>query len=318
MFVLKIICIVLCQGIEPAHIYNGISNGIVAKVSLPKGQDIGHLILLDYKNKALAPPVAVTAGNHDLVSRITKIKSLQQSALVQLLIDDTPFSAPIVINPLFSRKVPITESATRSDGKTSYLNIIGWRDEAEDDDMGALLSGWRVYPEESVIMHTTEGDIQLQMRPDAAPNAVWNFLELARHGFYRNTTFHRIVPMTSKGHPFVIQGGDPTGTGSGGPGRWLPIEQSTLQHDFGVISMARADDPDSAGSQFFFCLSREGTARLDGQYCAFGETVDGQDTIKKIAGAPLENPATGKPINPPLVQSVRLRLADPRQPLFQN
>ena len=219
---------------------------------------------------------------------------------------------------MFSRKFPITELATRSDGKTSYLNIVGWKDEAEDNGMEALLSGWRVYPEESVIMHTTEGDIQLQMRPDAAPNTVWNFLELARHGFYRNTPFHRIVPMTSKGHPFVIQGGDPTGTGSGGPGRWLPIEKSTLQHDFGVISMARANDPDSAGSQFFFCLSREGTARLDGQYCAFGETVDGKDTIRKIAQAPLKNPAAGSPLSPPLVQSVRLRLAEPRRPLFEN
>ena len=160
--------------------------------------------------------------------------------------------------------------------------------------------------DQDAVIATNEGDIRVAFRPDVAPNTVWNFRELASGGFYHNTTFHRIVPMTSKGHPFVIQGGDPTGTGSGGPGYWLPIENSDLPHDVGVVSMARAGDPDSAGSQFFFCLSRAGTARLDGQYCSFGETIDGEDVIQKIAATPLADPASGKPVTPPTIHSITL------------
>ena len=77
--------------------------------------------------------------------------------------------------------------------------------------------------------------------------------------------------------------------------------------------MARAGNPDSAGSQFFLCLSREGTARLDGQYCSFGETVDGGDVIRKIANTPIENPETGKPSIPPTINSIRLVPAPFRQ-----
>ena len=106
--------------------------------------------------------------------------------------------------------------------------------------------------------------------------------------------------------PFVIQAGDPTGTGDGGPGYWLPLEDSKLQHDFGVISMARSDDPDSNGSQIFIALSREGTARLDGQYCAFGYAVDGAEAIKAIAQVQLADPATGRPADPPLIRTAEL------------
>ncbi|MDP6602414.1 MAG: peptidylprolyl isomerase, partial [Phycisphaerales bacterium] len=127
--------------------------------------------------------------------------------------------------------------------------------------------------------------------------------------------FHRIVPLTARGQGFVIQAGDPTGTGSGGPGWWLPIERSDLPHDFGVISMARANDPDSAGSQFFLCLSREGTARLDGQYCAFGETVEGEVTIKAIAATPLSDPASGRPAEAPMILDMMLAPAPARSPL---
>ncbi|MBC8309780.1 MAG: peptidylprolyl isomerase [Planctomycetes bacterium] len=212
-----------------------------------------------------------------------------------------------------SRKVPVVEEALRPDGETKYSKIIGWEDEAEEDGVDIpFVSGWRVYLDQDAIIETSDGDIRISLRPDVAPNTVWNFRELALGGFYQNTSFHRIVPMTSKGHPFVIQGGDPTGTGSGGPGFWLPIEESTLQHDFGVISMARASDPDSAGSQFFLCLSREGTARLDGQYCSFGETIEGEDVIRKIAATPLSNPASGKPVNPPQIKRVTLVSAEPK------
>jgi len=304
----------LASPITPHHTYNGVANGIMIDVELPDGVDVGHLVLVDHQNNPLATPSAVIGGTHNLIGRIPAIKDLTRAAWIQFVVDDLPYGSPLVVQPMTSRMVPVVEDATRPDGKTTYTKIIGWRDEAEDDGIvGSLVSGWRVYVDSEVLIKTSKGNIRIALRPDAAPNTVWNFRELAMGGFYRGTTFHRIVPMTSKGFPFVIQGGDPTGTGSGGPGWWLPIEQSSLQHDFGVISMARANDPDSAGSQFFLCLSREGTARLDGQYCAFGETITGEEVIGAIASTPLSDPSLGKPVEPPVINSVHLVAAPPRQ-----
>jgi len=283
------------------------------QVILDPDVDVAHLVLLDNDNVKLAPSAAVTDGTHDVVRRIPEISNLQESAWVQLYVAGEAIDSPLVIQPMNSREVPQVEDSFRSDGTTTYSKIVDWVDEAEEDNLETpFVSGWRVYVEQDVVISTSEGDIRVSLRPDAAPNTVWNFRELARGDFYHNTTFHRIVPMTSKGDPFVIQGGDPTGTGSGGPGYWLPIENSDLPHDFGVISMARAGDPDSAGSQFFFCLSRVGTARLDGQYCSFGETIEGDDVIRKIAATPLADPATGKPENPPQITAISLVPAPPR------
>ena len=175
-----------------------------------------------------------------------------------------------------------------------------------------LLTGVRLYRERDVLLHTSEGDIRLAMRPDHAPNTVFNFLGLCEGGFYRDVAFHRVVPMTRDGEPFIIQAGDPTGTGGGGPGYWLPIEPSGLPHEFGVISMARDADPDSAGSQFFICLSREGTARLDGDYCAFGYVMEGRDAILAIAEVELADLAAGRPVEPPMIESAELVEAPPR------
>jgi peptidyl-prolyl cis-trans isomerase B (cyclophilin B) len=144
-------------------------------------------------------------------------------------------------------------------------------------------------------METSAGTIEFRMRPDQAPNTVWSFLELCRGGFYTDVGFHRIAPMNATNHaPFVIQGGDPifghgqTGVGEGGPGFTINLEQTGLPHDFGVISMARNPRfPNSAGSQFFICLSREGTAHLDGKFAAFGQAVSGAEVIRAIAETPI-------------------------------
>jgi len=175
-----------------------------------------------------------------------------------------------------------------------------------------LFSGLRIWSERDVILHTSKGDITICLKPDEAPNTAWNFLDLARGGFYRGIVFHRIVPLTANGQPFVIQAGDPTASGDGGPGYWLPMEDSKLAHDFGVISMARSDDPDSNGSQFFICLSREGTARLDGQYCAFGYAVDGAPVIKAIAEVELADVKAGRPKDPPVIEDAEAVPAPPR------
>ena len=303
------------QPILPINTYNPEQQGILVDVWLPEHVDVGYIVLLNQKNEPLSDFEAITAGSHDLVSRIPEIKQITNAAWVQLLINDAPYGTPLVIDPLLSRQVPIVEELPRPGGSGTYTKIVGWEDEAEEYGFQApLVNGWRVYLERNAIIKTSEGDIQVSLRPDAAPNTVWNFVTLSEGGFYRGSSFHRIVPLTSKGHPFVIQGGDPTGTGSGGPGYWLPIENSTLPHDFGVISMARASDPDSAGSQFFICLSRKGTARLDGQYCAFGETIIGEEVVRSIASTPLEDPATGKPEVSPTIETIELVDATPRMP----
>jgi peptidyl-prolyl cis-trans isomerase B (cyclophilin B) len=112
----------------------------------------------------------------------------------------------------------------------------------------------------------------------------------------------------------VIQGGDPTGTGDGGPGYDIMLEPSDLPHDFGVVSMARNDWPDSAGSQWFVALTREETARLDGQYCAFGEAVEGADAILAIERGEIADESTGRPRAPVTVTRATVRPARPWVP----
>jgi len=295
------------QQITPSHTYNGLHNGIVVEVELPAEEDVGQLVLVDFNQQQVSKPISLTEGTHDLTRRIPEINKLPSAVLLQLLVQGEQVGTSLVVQPMLSREVPIVEEALRPDGKSTYTKIVGWKNEAEEDGVeGAFLSGWRVYEHKDVVIETNFGTIRVALRPDVAPNTAWNFRELARGDFYDNTNFHRIVPLSSKGHPFVIQGGDPTGTGMGGPGYWLPIERSSLPHDFGVISMARAGDPDSAGCQFFLCLSRAGTARLDNQYCAFGETIEGAEVIRAIAAVPLIDPAAGKPVEPPIITTIKL------------
>jgi peptidyl-prolyl cis-trans isomerase B (cyclophilin B) len=217
----------------------------------------------------------------------------------------------------------------RPDGVTRYTRIVGWGNEpppgeaefipADDpqrtrEPEAEAFSGLRMYPERDVVLETSHGRIVVAMRPDEAPNTAWNFVHLAGEGFYDGVVFHRVVPLDREGRPFVIQGGDPTATGDGGPGYWLPMEPGGLHHEFGVISMARADDPDSAGSQFFFCLSREGTERLDGQYCAFGYAIEGGEVIRSIASLRLADAQKGRPENPAVITEAYLIPAPPRRP----
>jgi peptidyl-prolyl cis-trans isomerase B (cyclophilin B) len=125
----------------------------------------------------------------------------------------------------------------------------------------------------SAVLETNKGNIHLQFLPEVAPGHVANFLALAQIGFYNGVCFHRIIGPSS--HPpkgFMIQGGCPQGTGTGGPGYQIKAEFNSTPHVAGVLSAARTGDPDSAGSQFFICLDR--TPHLDRQYTAFGKTAD--------------------------------------------
>lgn len=125
--------------------------------------------------------------------------------------------------------------------------------------------------------------IKIELYPEIAPNTVRNFISLVSRGFYNGTIFHRVIPG------FMIQGGDPEGTGMGGPGYSIKGEFSgngfpnNLKHDRGVISMARSARPNSAGSQFFIMVAK--SPHLDGQYAAFGMVIEGMEEADRIVGA---------------------------------
>jgi peptidyl-prolyl cis-trans isomerase B (cyclophilin B) len=127
------------------------------------------------------------------------------------------------------------------------------------------------------------GDIVLKFFPDVAPGHVKNFTDLAKKGFYNGTTFHRVIPG------FMIQGGDPNSKnpdrsmhGMGGPGHKVKAEFNSKPHKRGIVSMARSNDPDSAGSQFFICVADANF--LDWQYTVFAEVVTGMDVADKVVG----------------------------------
>lgn len=130
------------------------------------------------------------------------------------------------------------------------------------------------------------GVIRAELYPDIAPNTVRNFISLVKKGFYDGTVFHRII------RGFMIQGGDPEGAGTGGPGYSIRGEftdngfPNDLKHTPGVLSMARTMDPDSAGSQFFIMHGE--APHLDGQYAAFGKVIEGMDVVDAVANVPTD------------------------------
>ena len=151
---------------------------------------------------------------------------------------------------------------------------------------------------EIALIKTTEGDMELEFWPEVAPKTVENFKNLAKKGFYDGTCFHRII----KG--FMIQGGDPLTKdaskedmwGTGGPGHQVKAEFNDRSHQFGVISMARSSNPDSAGSQFFLCNGN--ASFLDRQYTAFGKLIKGDDVLTKISATPVAPSNSGEPSKP--------------------
>lgn len=153
-----------------------------------------------------------------------------------------------------------------------------------------------------IVTFTMEnGDIiKAELYPEIAPNTVNNFISLARKGFYDGLTFHRVI------HGFMIQGGCPQGTGFGDPGYSIKGEftfngfENNLKHTAGVLSMARSNNPDSAGSQFF--IMHRNAPHLDGQYAAFGKVIDGMDVVNRIAGC--DTDFNDKPLEPQIIKSV--------------
>jgi len=147
------------------------------------------------------------------------------------------------------------------------------------------------------VIETNLGTIKFKFLEDKAPGHVKNFVDLAKKGFYDGTRFHRVIPG------FMIQGGDPNSKsgdrsrmGTGGPGYQIKAEFNDTKHVRGIVSMARSNNPDSAGSQFFICVAD--ASFLDGQYTAFGQVTEGMDVVDKIVALkrdPRDNPEESNP-----------------------
>jgi len=148
----------------------------------------------------------------------------------------------------------------------------------------------------SAILHTNHGDIEIMLFDEDAPKTVNNFVKLAGDGFYDGVIFHRVIP------DFMIQGGDPTGTGTGGPGYTFEDEINDRKVVRGALAMANAG-PDTNGSQFFIVTTGE-APWLDGKHTVFGEVSSGMETVEKIEG--LETDARDKPRDEARIESVEL------------
>ncbi len=167
-----------------------------------------------------------------------------------------------------------TQTATTETATTSAAPQAGQEDKSMSN-----------YENKVAELHTTAGEIDIRFYPDVAPNHVKNFLDLANKGFYNGTKFHRVIPG------FMVQGGDPN-TISGSPNTWgtggsdshVKAEFSAVSHKRGIVSMARAQDPDSASSQFFIVVAD--STFLDRQYSVFGQVTKGMDIADKIVSAP--------------------------------
>jgi peptidyl-prolyl cis-trans isomerase B (cyclophilin B) len=148
------------------------------------------------------------------------------------------------------------------------------------------------------------GTMKAELYPEIAPETVKNFVDLASKGFYNGLIFHRVIPG------FMIQGGDPQGTGMGGPGYTIKGEftsngfKNDLKHTRGVLSMARAMDPNSAGSQFF--IMHEDSPHLDGQYAAFGKLIEGIEVVDEIAS--VRTDYNDRPLEPQQIEFMTVQL----------
>ena len=137
--------------------------------------------------------------------------------------------------------------------------------------------------ENTLVLETTQGRVVIELRADLAPNHVARIKELTQQGFYDGVVFHRVIDG------FMAQTGDPTGTGRGGSGKNLKAEFSKAPHERGTVSMARANHPDSADSQFFICF--DDARFLDGKYTIWGRVIEGMENVDKIKrGEPVKDP----------------------------
>jgi peptidyl-prolyl cis-trans isomerase B (cyclophilin B) len=285
--------------LTPEHLYNGVSRPMMVQVHIPRGErGLAVIELLRPGSAEVDSMATVEGGRVDMAKLFPDFWTAKRPHLLyaQLNVGDRKIGPAVVLQPMLNPPL----SRLKPDGKT--LEFV-------PDEDGPIFNGFRTYIDQDIVFETSMGVMRFRTRPDAAPNTTWTIMQLVQGGLYTDTIFHRVVAKRKDGTPFVIQGGDPTGTGSGGPGFAYPLEESTLPHDFGVISIARSSDPNTNGCQIFVCLSREGTKHLDGKYAAFGQAIQGAETILKIAAVPVGK--DDRPTNPPKIFRAYLKKAAP-------
>lgn len=325
--------------LEAVSTYTGAARPILVRVSADHDAAARVIALYDAPTRRELARAELPAGvgvEIDLRAMFPSILNDAPSApmYAQYLAGETPIGAPLVLDPMITPRVAINArtaailAAFEQDDAASIRRLRSMTREQLDamvldvvfrEPPARVCAGYRVYIDRFVEIETSFGRMTLALRPDAAPITCFSFLHLVEGGFYDSVPFHRIVPTDRLGRPFVVQAGDPTGTGDGGPGYSIDFEPSMLAHDFGVVSMARElDDPNSDGSQFFIALSREGCARLDGRFVAFAEVIDGAAVLDSIAAAPVgprdpDDPASAadRPLDPPVIIRARTVPATP-------
>lgn len=278
--------------LSPQRLYYGVDRPVPIDVNMPAGTEgDARIDLLEPETANVLASTAVVAGTADLASLFDLWnKDSHSLAYAQLVVGEKKIGPALVVQPLLNPSIAVIENPNDPRAAPVFPRTP------------QTFSGFRIYVDKHVVMHTSMGDIKVRMRPDQAPNTCWNFMHLVEGGFYNEILFHRVLG------DFVIQAGDPTGMGSGGPGYNFDLEDSKLPHDFGVLSTARSGDPNSNGSQIFICLTRERTAALDGRYTSYGQTVSGFETIRQIGTVPLRG---DRPVDPPVWHSAALVDAPP-------
>ncbi len=284
--------------LTPDRTYYGLDRAIPMTVAAPAGASSLKVELLAPVTAEVKATADVVAGGVDLAGLfpvLWKPEGLPTLCYAQLVADGKKIGPAVVLQPMVNPPLAWLQDPRNPRG-------IQWQH------VEMAYSGIRACVDQHVVLETDKGEIEFRMRPDQAPNTAWNFVDLVRGGFYTDIVFHRIVPETPNG-AFVIQVGDPTGVGNGGPGYNIDLEESKLPHDFGVLSMARSPNPNSNGSQVFICLSRAATQPLDGLYTSFAEAVRGADVIQAIAATKLDEQMM--PVDPPRIVKARLVPAPP-------
>jgi len=283
----------------PSRAYFGVGRTIPMTVEVPTGQSGEvEIVLLAPPDAAEVERASAEAGKVDLAGLFPILwSSLEPRVLyAQLEVGGQKIGPAVVLAPMLTplKVQPLGQRMTFAPNPAR------------------LYSGIHAWTDRHIVFDTTAGEIEVRLRPDQAPNTCRVILDLVEGGFYSDIKVHRIVPTNRVGDPFVVQFGDPTGTGGGGPGFYIDLEPSKLPHDFGVLSLARGTEPNTNGSQVFICLSRKGTSFLDGNYTSFAQTVRGAETIVRLERTPLADRQRGVPADPaPVVRGARTTPAPP-------
>ncbi len=309
----------------PERLYAGVGRAIPVRV---QADGEAKLLLVDGRSGATIASAPAASGRVDLATLMPILWTEPPAGVcfVQLVVDGVHVGPPLVVEPLrppARAEDQLTATIRRAalDDASRLLAAlletpVGKRRalrNAVEVLPGAAepLSGLRLRVDRWVLLETTLGDVEIALRPEAAPNTCLHLLHLVEGGFYTDIEIHRVL-VDRDGTPTLLQAGDPTGTGGGSPGFAVDFEPSPLPHGVGTLSLARQHDrPNSGGSQFLICLDAATGAELDGAYTVFGEVVGGMDVVEELAAAVLAAQAPDAETAAPRIREATSRPAPP-------